>query len=154
MDLKHEEEAALNGKRVRERIRLVPDQEQKLLDFTAIPSQLPINYYKPDFFNGLQPRICDQIAMHKISLLPNVSESFGNHPDERLSDSAFMDKYASEVLNRYRLDDLSGLDTEEWLEDDEDDRMFEDNEGYEDEEDTSVVANRAALVAHLSMDNV
>jgi len=152
LDLKREEDAALNGKRVRERIRLVPDVEQKLSDFAAIPSHLPIDYYDPDFYNRLQPRIHDRIATQKISLLPDVSASFGNHADEKLSDSAFMEKYRSEVLSRYRLDDLGGFDKEEWLEGDEDDEMFSDGGEYE--EDASITDNRMALVAHLSAGSV
>ena len=146
--MKREEEAALNGKRVRQRIRLVPDREQKLSDFAAIPSHLPIDYYDPEFYNSLQPRIRDRIATQKISLLPNVLESFGNHTDEKLSDSAFMEKYGSEVLSRYRLDDLG---EEEWLEGDEDEKMYADGE-YE--EDASITNNQAALVAHLSAENI
>ena len=127
LDLKREEEAALNGKRVREHIRLVPDGEQKFSDFAAIPSHLPIDYYDPNFYNSLQPRMRDRIAIQKISFLPDVSESFGNHPDEKLSDSAFMEKYASGVLSQYRMDDLSGFE-EEWLDDDDDEMYEEDGE--------------------------
>jgi hypothetical protein len=60
-----------------------------------------------------------------------------------------MEKYGSEVLSRYRLDDLSGFDEEEWLEDDE---MFSDGGEYE--EDASITDNHMALVAHLSADSV
>jgi hypothetical protein len=136
-------------KRWRERLRLVPEVQQDS-DFQILPQGLPIDYFDPDFFNDLQPRLRSRTAVQTVALLPDASLSFSRHPDEKLSDEAFMAKYGDEVLARYDLSDLvDEQDEEEWIVDDE---MADDVDSDEDPEDLDMSARRSTLTAQLSMD--
>ena len=86
--------------------------------FSTLPQNVPIDYYDPSFFNGLQPHLCKQIALQMVALLPNIEDSFTKCTDENLSDSVFQSKFADAVLAKYRLDDLEEINDseEEWLE--------------------------------------
>jgi len=45
------------------------------------------------------------MAIPIVALLPNIKESFSSHPDERLSDLAFNQKYGNDILALYKFDD-------------------------------------------------
>ena len=140
----------IEGRRSRDRLRFVPEADQKDSDFLALPSSLPINCYDPDFFNAQQPCTRNRIAIPKIALLPDVTRSFTGEADERLSDEKFMGKYGEAVLSRYNLDDLDAFgDEEDWIEDN--DEMDEDYEGEEDPESTG---QRTNLVVRLSSESI
>lgn len=89
-------------KRWRERKRVVPSN-QKTSPFRALPEDMPIDYFEPNFYNRLQPRLRMRITNNTIALLPNVEESFRGTPDERLSDTNFNNKYGDQVLKRYNI---------------------------------------------------
>jgi hypothetical protein len=57
----------------------------------------------PAFFNQLQPRTRNRIAVRKISLLPLVAESLTWNAEERLSDRAFTKKYGAPVFSQYEM---------------------------------------------------
>lgn len=52
-----------------------------------------------------------------IVLLPDIKETFTYSQDKQLSDKAFMQKCNEEILARYKLDDLSDVESEEILAD-------------------------------------
>jgi hypothetical protein len=139
------------SKRWRERLRLVPDVPQDS-DFQILPQGLPIDYFDPDFFNELQPRLRSSTAIQKVALLPDAKLSFARHPDEKLSDEAFMEKYGADVLARYDFSDLiEEQDEEEWI---VDDQMEDEEESDNDFEDVDMPARRSTLTAQLSMDDI
>ena len=108
------------GGQCRERIYKMFSEPQETA-FLTLPQNIPIDYYDPSFFNGLQPHLRKRIASQNIALLPNIEDSFTKCADENLSDSAFQLKFADAVLVKYRLDDLEEIDNseEEWLEDED-----------------------------------
>jgi hypothetical protein len=73
--------------------------DQQASPFSALPEGMPIDYYDPIFFNQLQPRTRNRIAVRKISLLPSVTESLTWNADERLSDRAFTKKYGIPIFS-------------------------------------------------------
>ena len=105
------------GGQHREHICKIPSEPQETA-FLTFPQNVPIDYYDPSFFNGLQPHLCKQIALQTVVLLPNIEDLFTKYADENLSNSVFQSKFANTVLAKYRLDDLEEInDSEkEWLE--------------------------------------
>lgn len=88
---------------------------------------MPIDYYGPEFFNQLQPKTRNRIAVRKVAFLPNVNRSLTWGPDERISDDAFSQKYGEDVFNQYEMvtdadmADYDGSDADdEWMADDDD----------------------------------
>jgi hypothetical protein len=99
---------------------------QQASPFSALPEGMLVDYYNPAFFNQLQPRTRNRIAVRKISLLPTVTESLTWNADERLSDRAFTKKYGTPIFSRYEMvDDVDIEDDgdDQWAEDDMDDNM-------------------------------
>jgi hypothetical protein len=111
------------SRRWRERLRLVPESDQKDTAFPALPFNMPVDYFQPSVFNNLQPHLRHRTAVPQIALLPDTNFSFTQHPDELLADDDFNDKYGSEVLKSYKLDDLSFFGDE-----DEEDGDWEDDD--------------------------
>ncbi len=126
----------------------MPETNQKETDFPAVPSGLPIDYYDPDFFNSLQPQTRHRISTRKIALLPEITASFTGHLDEKLSDADFTEKHGPVVWIRYTLDDLEGIEADDWIEDDEMDS------DYMSEGDDDIRDHQNALVTHLSSEAV
>lgn len=154
LDRAREQQARVEGRNLtRLHYRCVPPDSQKVSDFQALPTGLPIDYYDPNFFNLQQPRTRKRIAIRQVALLPDVKSSFQNHPDERLSDEAFMAKYGQVVLIRYM---LPGPEVEaeevEWIEDDEELEMDDDFSPTSNLED--IVEKRDNLARHLSEESV
>jgi len=88
--------------------------------FFTLPQEVPVDYYDPEFFSQLQPQLHHKIANKSIALLPDIEETFTYSQDEQLSNKAFMQKYSEEILARYKLDDLSNVESEEISADEED----------------------------------
>ncbi|KAG0139796.1 hypothetical protein CROQUDRAFT_111444 [Cronartium quercuum f. sp. fusiforme G11] len=120
--------------------------------FMAPPTQLPINFYKPSWFNALPPGQKEKLmdSMH-VALLPNAAESLlpNPHPAESLSSSKFNKKYYEQLIQPYQLvtaaesdeEDLEqwgNLDYQAELDDNEgegiDLTMASDGEDYDDDE--------------------
>ena len=100
-----------------------PLENQKDSEFLALLSGLiPIDYYDLTFFNSQQPCIHNWIASLKISFLPDVNLSFTMHPDERLDDMQFQEKYGGRVMARYT---LNNLEDGEWINDEVDDNNMD-----------------------------
>lgn len=99
-----------NQKPSKERVRVVPDHQQESKLF-GIPINVPVDYYTPEFFNGL-PRI---IRNRIIGNSPRVAFAEGAHWDisdtqraeprgpETLQDSKFMHKFGPQLLAPYDL---------------------------------------------------
>ncbi|KAF9033822.1 hypothetical protein BJ165DRAFT_1534376 [Panaeolus papilionaceus] len=75
-----------------DRIRHIPPngmQENSV--FKRLPKKMPLDYYDPDFYNTLPPRLRALIAdENSMVFLPNVKESFQRPDLEELSDEEFM----------------------------------------------------------------
>jgi hypothetical protein len=160
LDEQREQDARYGGKRWRERSRIVPVNQQPS-DFPALPEGMPINYFAPDFYNGLQPRLRDHITNTKVALLPNVTKSFLCSADERLSDKQFNVKYGEQVLARYQLmeeGELEDVEEEDWLaDDDKDAEMLEgDEEDMYDgvKLDVDMSDRQQSLAAQLSLESL
>ena len=144
-------------KRWRERKRVVPSN-QKTSPFRALPEDMPINYFEPNFYNRLQPHLHMRITNNTIALLPNVEESFRGTPDERLSDTNFNNKYGDQVLKRYNIPSKGELGSESNSEDnsDEDGDIFIDDDDDAMQEDglaqggPEVTAHQNKLAASFS----
>lgn len=156
LDEKREEDARLDpSKRWKERARVVPSEPQ-FSNFVALPEGQPIDYYAPDFYNGLQPRLRAQITNTNVALLPDVNRSFLRDEDELLDDQQFNTKYGAAVLARYRVVKEAELEDvgEEaaWLADDDEDQEMSDEEDYVDIAGSDISAKQTALATQLSMD--
>jgi len=97
----------------------MPSELQDTAFFT-LPQEVPVDYYDPEFFSQLQPQLHCKIANKSIALLSDIEKTFIYSQDEWLSDKAFMQKYSEEILARYKLDDLSDVESEEISADEED----------------------------------
>jgi hypothetical protein len=117
---------------------------------------MPIDYFDPDFYNSLQPRLRHRITNAKVALLPDVNRSFFRDADEMLTDKRFNAKFSADILTRYQLvkdGDLEDAEEEEWLVDDDDGDDGDDDgdEGnYEMGDDVEMSARQHSLAAQLS----
>jgi hypothetical protein len=94
------------GKRKKERIRVLPSVPQPTL-FPALPTNMPIDYFNPDFFNIQQPTTRRRMAgpgkSVTVALLPDVTQSFTHSKLERLTDEEFLMQLGDEILKKYDL---------------------------------------------------
>ncbi|KNZ54401.1 hypothetical protein VP01_2958g4 [Puccinia sorghi] len=82
---------ALENKRVQRRLRVPPPTPQESL-FPQPPKGLPLNFYKPKWFNELLPQQKLEIANTcEVAFLPDASKSLMGKqaPSEKLSDKKF-----------------------------------------------------------------
>lgn len=121
---------------------------------------MPIDYFDPGFFNQLQPRTRNRVAIHKVAFLPNVNQSLTWNAAERISDSVFTRKYGDAVFDQYQMvsdadmADYDGADADdEWMAD-EDDTLMSDTPttrgGARTADPEAITLSRNALSAHLS----
>ncbi|KAF5320345.1 hypothetical protein D9611_011348 [Ephemerocybe angulata] len=123
-----------------DRIRKVPPpSQQKTTGFTALPPDMPIDYYDPAFFNMLPLKVRAKADITKIALPPNPAKTFTNFKTERkLTNEGLMIKYGKTVLSRYNLDGLFGDDDSDDLGgDDEEDEGYGEDDGLEEEKGDS-----------------
>ena len=155
LDKKREETIRQDrSRRWHEHIRVV-SKDQQNSRFSVLPENLPIDYYSPDFFNALQPRIRSHVAIPEVALLPDVSQSFTWMADERISNDAFNKKYASTVLAKYELVDPEELGEEaddEWEMDA--DNVSESTADFSESEMQEIRDTQASLASHLSENEV
>jgi len=151
LDRKREEAVRQDkSRRWCERVRKVPVDQQDSV-FSALPEGMPIDYYDPEFFNQLQPRTRNRIAIRKISLLPLVTESLTWNSEERLSDRAFTKKYGAPVLSQYEMVDDADVEDDvddEWAAEDIDEDMPVDDDDRVNVDDMN--ASRSTISTHLS----
>jgi len=88
--------------------------------FPTLPQGVPVDYYDPEFFSQLQPQLHYKIANKSIAFLPDIEETFTYSQDKQLSDKVFMQKYSEDILARYKLDDLSNVESKKISADEED----------------------------------
>jgi len=157
VDRKREQAARQDkSRRWRERVRVVPGAgEQQDSAFHVLPEGMPIDYFDPTFFNQLQPRTRNRVAISKISLLPIVGNSLTWNADERMSDRAFTDKYGAEVFVKYEMVDDADIGDDgddEWTAEDEKDEDMTERDDFDDDFDIS--ASRSTLSNQLSTNSV
>ncbi|KAF8893186.1 hypothetical protein CPB84DRAFT_1848664 [Gymnopilus junonius] len=149
LDRKREESARQSKSRSwKERVRVVPTNQEDS-KFHVLPEKMPIDYFDPSYFNQLQPRMRNRIAVEKVSLLPDVSQSLTWNADERMTDKMFTRNFGGPVFEQYQMvseaDMVDGDD--EW-----DDDEFEDIPSTV-PNDADVEAARNNVSAHLSGDS-
>jgi hypothetical protein len=118
---------------------------------------MPIDYFDPDFYNSLQPRLRHHITNTNVALLPDVNCSFLRDADETLSDKQFNAKFGADILERYRLVEEGELedikDEGEWLADDDED-VDEEDYGYDIDDDVDMSDRQHSLATQLSEGSV
>ncbi|MBW0580121.1 hypothetical protein O181_119836 [Austropuccinia psidii MF-1] len=92
-----------NGKTSNRRHRLVPDKPVTSI-CNQVPRGLPIDFHEPSWFNnrkaGQKTLTADSF---NVAFLPDASESLRGiqHPDERLGDRNFTQKYWDQLIEPY-----------------------------------------------------
>ncbi|KAF5334252.1 hypothetical protein D9611_014574 [Ephemerocybe angulata] len=88
-----------------------PRSQQKITMFPALPPNMPIDYYDPDFFNQL-PLELRKKANIGVLVLPGKVEKSLNRKDAdgKLTGKQLMEKYGDDVLSCYDLDGFSSGD--------------------------------------------
>lgn len=135
----------------REHVQVVPATDQQDSTFQVLPEQMPIDYFDPSFFNQLQPKIRNRIAIVKVSLLPDITQSFTSNDEEYMGDRAFTKKYGATVFARYHMvsdsdiEDVGGND--EWVttEDEDDDMSL-----IVADDVTVIASSRSTISSHLA----
>ncbi|MBW0529711.1 hypothetical protein O181_069426 [Austropuccinia psidii MF-1] len=91
-----------DGKGATKRERHIPEDSDAMVT-KSIPKGLPIDFYDPDWFNDRTAGQKRNADTFKIAFLPDASKSLLGkpHPDERLSDKRFTDKYWAEAIQEY-----------------------------------------------------
>ncbi|TFK20877.1 hypothetical protein FA15DRAFT_561144, partial [Coprinopsis marcescibilis] len=98
-----------------------PANEQNISHYLAIPFGMPLDYFDPQFYNTIPHHMHAWAAVRSVTILPDPALSFTDHPDERLSDSAFNKKYLPGVLDSgYWFIDLDELDAAITAQDEDD----------------------------------
>ncbi|KAG0147850.1 hypothetical protein CROQUDRAFT_42195 [Cronartium quercuum f. sp. fusiforme G11] len=102
--------------------------------FKSPPTQLPIDFYSPSWYNNLPPGQKEKwVDSTHVALLPNAAQSLKPipHPDESLSGSKFSKKYYEQKIRVYQVPVVEEL-TEEHLDKTGDldccDEVLDDNE--------------------------
>lgn len=106
---------SITGKYSQRHSRLLP-KTPVFSEFVSPPTQLPIDFYNPAWFNAFPPAQKEKIANSKtVALLPDASESFLStpHPSESLSGKKFNDKYYARLIKPYQLVQASQSDDED-----------------------------------------
>ncbi|PPR04346.1 hypothetical protein CVT24_013200, partial [Panaeolus cyanescens] len=140
------------GKRI-SRMRLVPETGQKKSLFKLLPKQMPMDYYDPDFFNGLTPKQRSEVVRRDyMVLLPNVEQSFTRSREERLPTQHLNNLQA--IIRKKERYNFSGVRAvlEEQVDDEEmniysEESDDEDNEALRDNANTHVGAMLAAFAS-------
>ncbi len=84
----------------RERLRIVPTKQEDS-PFVATPDDMPIDYFDPAFFNGLQPKTRNRIATTRVAFLDDMKNTFTWCAEERMSDKEFFKRFAKDRLSLY-----------------------------------------------------
>ncbi|MBW0539279.1 hypothetical protein O181_078994 [Austropuccinia psidii MF-1] len=116
-----------SGKTSSRRERIIPHEALKSVG-TRVPKGLPIDFYDPSWFNsGSAGQKTIPANSFNVSFLPNASQSLrgAQHPDERLGDRKFTNKYWDQLIEPY---DISHkIPNEEEL-DETDEETYDDSE--------------------------
>lgn len=135
----------LKKKPTKIRTRVRPTRPRESL-FTRPPMGLPVDFYDKDWFNNtLSVTQRDRIAdVDNMMFLPEPELSLLGkaHPDERLSDKRFTEKYWSKLAKDYNMDCKIEREDSEDEDSDDDDSSFKgssvdlsDTDGDEDGEE-------------------
>ncbi|CAH7670390.1 hypothetical protein PPACK8108_LOCUS5092 [Phakopsora pachyrhizi] len=120
-----EKSDAINGKRSQRQKRVLPKTSRDSI-CVRVPKGLPIDFYNAEWFNDCSPAQKTVIAdTYSVAFLPDATKSIREkqHPDEKLSDKRFSDKYWDQATVAY---DLSHEIAKE-DDDDNSDDSFADN---------------------------
>lgn len=106
LDIERENQARLDpSKTWRERPRRERPEGSKTVftAFPGLPLNMPIDYFKPEFFNKLTPTLRAKAGSYHVAFLPNIEDSLSLCDDECLSDADFDKKYADACLAQYKM---------------------------------------------------
>ncbi|KNZ48883.1 hypothetical protein VP01_534g8 [Puccinia sorghi] len=93
-------------KKQRNQHRRVPPTKPRPSIFPRSPKGVPLDFYDSESFNKLQPNIRDVVAdINSVAFLPESSDMLQGtrHPNEKLSDKQFTEKYWGELTKKYDL---------------------------------------------------
>ena len=69
----------------------------------TLPQNMPLNYFDPTFFNGLQYHTQQLCADPDMIAIPKDEETWFTHSmEERLSDEDFTELYGADVFTKYK----------------------------------------------------
>ncbi|MBW0589244.1 hypothetical protein O181_128959 [Austropuccinia psidii MF-1] len=94
-----------SGKTSSQRERIIPHEPLKSVG-TRVPKGLPIHFYNPSWFNshsaGQKTITADAF---NVAFLPDASKSLrgAQHPDERLGDRKFTDRFWDKLIGPYNI---------------------------------------------------
>lgn len=97
--------STISGKTPQGRVRKLPKVPQ-LSQFKSPPVQLPLDFYDPQWYNGLSATQKEKLVKHtQVALLPDAAKSFipapHTHPDEKISGQKFNAKYHERLSMPY-----------------------------------------------------
>lgn len=89
----------------KERKRIVPAFPKESDILTLPPSNTPLDYFHPDFFNSLPVQIRNRYAKNPLIALPENDEWVMTSPPHRwkgMDDETFMTEYGNAILQKYK----------------------------------------------------
>lgn len=145
LDIERIRDAEVSGKKLRSKVSRLP-KVPIMSSFTKAPSNFPIDFYDPKWFNNLQAGQKRLVANERqVAFLPDANQSLlpVRHPDEKLGDRAFTAKYLDVLIEPYEIvtaKDEGGLEDNEEsgesLGSQDTDDMDEDKSGGAEESDS------------------
>ncbi|MBW0508253.1 hypothetical protein O181_047968 [Austropuccinia psidii MF-1] len=94
-----------NGNSSHQRIQEVPPIQFDSI-YTCVPKPLPINFYDPEWYNSCTAgKKTISANTFNVDFLPDASiSSKGNqHPDDKLDDRCFREKYWDQLIEPYNI---------------------------------------------------
>ncbi|EGG03672.1 uncharacterized protein MELLADRAFT_90027 [Melampsora larici-populina 98AG31] len=132
LDIEMKKAAEIAGETFHKKPRRLPSKPVPSI-FKKAPKNLPIDFYDPKWYHSLHPGQQRLVAKQdQVALLPDAAESLcpQRHPDEKLGDAAFNDKYL-DILSIPYVPDDDHEDEADYVGDDDVD--LGDDEDLEDE---------------------
>ncbi|KAJ2916074.1 hypothetical protein MD484_g4343, partial [Candolleomyces efflorescens] len=151
LDAKREASARVDpDRRWKERVRQEPATVIPTA-FPSIPKHMPVDYFDPNYFNHLPPKLRAKAAVYRVALLPEVEDSFSGCADEKLTDLAFDEIYAATVAAPYQMVDDIDLILADSEEEEHDDDVLnaeeeEEEEDFYEDEDAALQRGDSAIL--------
>jgi hypothetical protein len=140
-----------------ERTRVVPEY-QRTSPFTALPTDMPLDYFDPGFYNSLPVKLRRRITgpRPRIALPPPTIHIFDPHdPWRKMSYREHMDTYGNSILALYHVpgpDEDDGRDNSTDDDNKEDEYSSEETQDMEFSDDEEEVVNARGQFTQRMMD--
>ncbi|MBW0480968.1 hypothetical protein O181_020683 [Austropuccinia psidii MF-1] len=106
LDRKIKEVDAMLGRRSYQRIRRRP-KKPIISEFAKTPKNIPVDFYRPEWFNERnhsEKMIAADVGDVAFVSVKDIPSGSKEHPDERLSDRAFNNKYWHLTIKDYEIE--------------------------------------------------